>query len=206
MNKKILIGGSAVAVVVLILASLSPVIGYNSVESSVKDSPLFSTRIKNAIDKRQDILECNYIGKGKSTPFPMRTTKARLVQQYINIISNMNNQEFKRYISLVNNQMKKENTLIGVEVGDVVQALHQLRANPEGIKKAVLDINDNNRPLTNFCTAAIPESLILCILEAVFFLLVDVVYIILFILTTIHLGYTLCSDWVTCVPCDLKKI
>ena len=65
MENKLLVGGSAIAVVVLVLASLSPVVGYNSVESSVKDSPLFSIRTKRAIDEESHTFTSDYIGKGE---------------------------------------------------------------------------------------------------------------------------------------------
>ena len=57
MKNKLLTVGSITAVVVLVLAGLSPVVGFDSVRYSVKESPLFSTRINNAIDKGQDSLQ-----------------------------------------------------------------------------------------------------------------------------------------------------
>ena len=54
MNKKILIG-SIIAVAILIGISFISVVGYNSVESNAKASPLFNIRTQRAIDgERKD--------------------------------------------------------------------------------------------------------------------------------------------------------
>jgi len=50
MNKKILLG-SILSVAILILVSFTSVLGYNSVDSDVKASPLFNIRSSRAIDE-----------------------------------------------------------------------------------------------------------------------------------------------------------
>ena len=69
MKNKLLTIGSIIAVVVLVLAGLSPVVGFDSVRSSVKDSPLFSIRSNRAIQKDSNKLMCNYVGKGEEIRF-----------------------------------------------------------------------------------------------------------------------------------------
>ncbi|MCJ7698445.1 MAG: hypothetical protein MUO73_08980 [Thermoplasmata archaeon] len=66
MNKYPLIGISIIAVVLLVLGSLTNVVGYQSVKSTVlSDSPLFSVRTKRAINQvGGDTLTFNYLGKG----------------------------------------------------------------------------------------------------------------------------------------------
>jgi hypothetical protein len=68
MEQRLLICGSAIAVVVLVLASFSPVVGYNSAKFSVRDSPLFSVRTKRAIHEVSHGFHKDYIGKDKSLP------------------------------------------------------------------------------------------------------------------------------------------
>jgi len=64
MNKKILIG-SIIAVAILIGVSFTSVVGYRSVASDVKLSPLFNIRTSRAIDEESEELSCEYVGKGE---------------------------------------------------------------------------------------------------------------------------------------------
>ncbi len=63
MNNKILIG-SIIAVTILIGVSFTSVVGYRSVASDVKASPLFNIRTSKAIDEEREELWCEYVGKG----------------------------------------------------------------------------------------------------------------------------------------------
>jgi hypothetical protein len=64
MNNKILIG-SIIVVAILVLMSFTSVVGYNSVESDVKISPLFNIRSRRAVDKECKDFTCDYFGKGE---------------------------------------------------------------------------------------------------------------------------------------------
>ena len=123
MNKKLLVGVSAIAVVVLVLASLNPVVGFHSVKSnSFKDSPLFSTRLKNAINKGQDTLECNYIGKGSIMPFPRRDSNIASAQKVVKIISRMDEKRFNEFVKLVVYHFDK---LQDVEPQEIIKTLQK---------------------------------------------------------------------------------
>src|SRR5512139_3909158 len=53
------------AVVLLVLGSLSNVVGYQSVKSTtVSDSPLFKTRTQRATNQQQNIITSRYLGMG----------------------------------------------------------------------------------------------------------------------------------------------
>ena len=77
MDKKPLIGVSICAVVLLVLGSLSNVVGYQSVKSTVNDSPLFQTRTQRATNQQQNIITSQYLGKGKGNllHFPIEIIK-----------------------------------------------------------------------------------------------------------------------------------
>ena len=139
MNKKILIGGSAIAVVVLVLASLSPVVGYNSVESSVKDSPLFAVRTKRAIQKDADTLICNYIGQGKTFLFPNRNSRMVLLQKVIERISRMDDKTFNRIIYSTINDIMKDNTIGDININKIITDFYYLKTNPEILKRYVIE-------------------------------------------------------------------
>jgi len=101
MENKLLVGGSAIAVIILVLATLSPVVGYHTVKSnSFKDSPLFSIRMKRVIGQDEDALTCEYVGKGQLMPFPSRDNKAILIQKLIDRISSMNEREYNFFVKL----------------------------------------------------------------------------------------------------------
>lgn len=152
MNKKLLLGGSVTAVVILVLAGLSPVVGYNSVESSVKDSPLFSVRTKRAIDAEQDSLICDYVGKDKRNTVPIPTLNSRntLFQIFIDRISIMDDKEFNRLIALVINHVHQNNKIENEDVDEIITFFYTLRANPEEDKKFIPD--RGNKSLSFFCT------------------------------------------------------
>ena len=98
MDKKILLCGSIIAVVVLVLASLSPVVGFNSVKSSAIDSPLFSVRIKRVINEESEGLTCDYVGKGKeSSLLFLRENNSLKMKEIIDIINTLDDEEFKRF-------------------------------------------------------------------------------------------------------------
>ena len=88
MDKKPLIVVSICAVVLLVMGSLSNVVGYQSVKSTVNDSPLFSMRTQRAInmDGRR-LLTSEYLGKGENILLiPMADDKTLLYQKVINRI------------------------------------------------------------------------------------------------------------------------
>jgi len=66
MNKKPLIGVSLCAVVLLVIASLTNVVGYQSVKSTaLSDSPLFRIRTQRTIHQQRNMITSQYLGEGK---------------------------------------------------------------------------------------------------------------------------------------------
>ena len=108
MDKKLLIYGSILAIVVLVLAGISPVVGYNTVQAYRKDSPLFGVRTQRALEKESDRLTCDYIGKESIMLFPTRDPKAILLKRAINLISSMNKRGFNNFLISLINHMKIE--------------------------------------------------------------------------------------------------
>jgi len=65
MDKKPLIGVCILAVVLLVLGSLSNVVGYQSIKSTTAfDSPLFKIKMQRAIHQQQTLITFQYLGKG----------------------------------------------------------------------------------------------------------------------------------------------
>jgi hypothetical protein len=111
MKNKFLIGGSIIAVAVLVLAGLSPVVGYNSANSSVRDYPLFSVRMKRAIDKDSDGLNRNYLGQGRvlSITLPTRERGISAIQKLIEEINEMGEKTHEKVHQMIINRLRMEN-------------------------------------------------------------------------------------------------
>jgi len=135
MKNKFLIGGSAIAVVVLVLASLSPVVGYNSIKSSVKDSPLFAVRTKRALNEDSDDLTCEYVGKGSKVDIPivMYRNKNTLVPTIIDYLIEMDDEEYNEFIELIINFLQ-QNNMDEEKSTEVMMLLPLLRENPSLLK------------------------------------------------------------------------
>ncbi len=135
MNDKILIG-SIIAVAVLIGISFTSVVGYNSVDSNVKASPLFTVRSSRVIDKESEDLTCDYIGKGKEITIllPERKDKIDLIRKTFERIRAIDDTTFNKFMNLVFNQIQKKHELKDLNIDEVKIALHQIRNNPEIIR------------------------------------------------------------------------
>jgi len=125
MNKKILLG-SIIAVAVLIGVSFTSVVGYKSVASDVKASPLFNIRTNRAIDEESGELSCEYVGKGEesSLSIPIRDNRIGLIKKFVSIISNIEEKTHNRLIDYLikwkhqNNRIKSDYILNEVEITD----------------------------------------------------------------------------------------
>jgi hypothetical protein len=130
MNKYRLIGVSVLAVVLLILCSLSNVIGYQSVKSTVVyDSPLFSTRIQRANNQQQYIVTSQYLGKGKNLDiFSLaRNDTIGLAVKAIQRIKAMSETKFSRFLTYIVQQVHQNNKFRNVDETVLVGRLYQLR-------------------------------------------------------------------------------
>jgi len=101
MNKKILIG-SIIAGATLIGVSFTSVVGYISVASGVKISPLFNIRSSRAIDEASEDLCCEYVGKGEeiNIPLPKLDYRKELLHMFIEKIIRMDEKAFDKFIGL----------------------------------------------------------------------------------------------------------
>ena len=149
-DKKILIG-SIIIVAILIGVSFTTVLGYNSVETNLKASPLFNIRTSRAIDEESKDLFCNYIGKGEefAISFPKRDNRAELLQFVMNAIGKMDDRTFNRFKNLVIEQIYKRENIKNDIIGEEIQLLHQGKYAPETLKKYLINLNgDEANPPT----------------------------------------------------------
>ena len=153
MDKKPLIGVSICAVVLLVLGSLSNVVGYQSVKSTtVNDSPLFKTRTQRATEQQQNILTSQYLGKGTGNLlyFPMRDNKTESLKRTIEIISQMDDKTFEKFIELCIQRTKQDDVLKDMDANEIVQMLRQIRIQPKTIINMVMSRSNKRLDPTNF--------------------------------------------------------
>jgi len=128
MNKKILIG-SIIAVCVLVGVSFTSVVGYRSVASDVKASPLFNIRSSRAIDVESEGFTFDYVGKGTPTLFaiPKRDARSVLIQKFLNGISKMDEEIFEKFISSIIDYTQKNNKFNDENPDNIRKTFHILK-------------------------------------------------------------------------------
>jgi hypothetical protein len=132
MDKKPLIGVSICAVVLLVLGSLTNVVGYQSVKSTVvNDSPLFSVRTQRATNQPSGIvLTSDYLGEGTADflQFPLRDNKTESLKRAIEIMSKMDAKAFARITALYIQKAKQDKTLKNTTSNEFAQLKSKLEA------------------------------------------------------------------------------
>jgi hypothetical protein len=105
-------------------------------ESGVNASPLFNIRTSRAINEKTSIQTCDYVGKGEDDvlSIPRRDSNALYIKDIIEIISDMDNITYSKFIDLLIKQINKENLILKNDIPIMIIYLHQLKTNPENIK------------------------------------------------------------------------
>ena len=153
MKKNPLIGVSICAVVLLVLGSLTNVVGYQSVKSTeVNDSPLFRTRTQKATNQQQNIITSQYLGMGKGNllQFPIRDNRNELLRRILEYISKMDDKAFAQFTELCIQQARQVNTLSDTNSNEITQMLHLLRTQPETITYSLSNRNNQNITSSNY--------------------------------------------------------
>jgi hypothetical protein len=137
MNKTLLICGSILAVVLIVLASFTSVVGFQSTKSRLVDSPLFGIRTRNALgSEEQNVIAYEYVGNGREIliPLPKRDIRTLLIQKAIDKLRKMDDKEFSRFVAIVIHRIREQNIVKEHQISMVREALLKLKANPEILK------------------------------------------------------------------------
>ncbi|MBE3122633.1 MAG: hypothetical protein IMZ58_10580 [Thermoplasmata archaeon] len=130
MDKKPLVLVSICAVVLLVLGSLSTVVGYQSVKSTgISDSPLFSIRTRKATNQQQNILLPEYLGKGNGNllQFPFRDNNTELLKNIFKSIKKMDDATFQRFLVLLRQCLKETTSLNKMQLLEINEVLTEIR-------------------------------------------------------------------------------
>jgi|GEM_PF-2051907 len=169
-RKWLAIGISITAVILLTLSSLTNVVGYQSVKSTVNDSPLFVTKTQRAINQQQNIMISQYLGMGKENllQFPIRDSRTEQLSKAIDIISKMDDTTFTRFTELCIQKARQDNILQGIMEYQIIQALLLLKTKSETIMNSITNRNNQNssreiQPKTAFQYCFTSQGILWCI-------------------------------------------
>ena len=130
MKKNPLIGVSICAVVLLVLGSLSNVVGYQSVKSTaMSESPLFSLRTQRANNQKQNIITSQYLGKGKGNllQFSLRDNTTEVLKNIIKSIKKMDDATFQRFLVLIKQHLRETTSLNDKQLHEIDNGLTVIR-------------------------------------------------------------------------------
>jgi hypothetical protein len=200
MNKYPLIGFSILAVVLLVLGSLSNVVGYQSIQSSgVNDSPLFSVRTQRATNQQQNIIMSQYLGKGQySISFPVRDNRTLLIRKVVDKIREMDNESFDRLIYNIISQINHIRTFKDIDSREVIKELRLLRET-KSIQNIIID-KDANNLMSNYTYLYIffpticwfPGCVIVTVSLCVIYAILDIIVLIFLYVSTIGTCSAIC--------------
>ena len=128
--QKPLIGVSICAVVLLVLGSLSNVVGYQSAQSSgVNESPLFSIRTQKANNHLKNVISSHYLGKGTDAllQFPIRNNKTELLKTVFESIKKMDDATFQKLLSSIKQRLKETTSLNEMHLLEISEVLTKIR-------------------------------------------------------------------------------
>jgi len=203
MDKKSLIVVGICAVVLLVVGSLSNVVGYQSVKSTtMNDSPLFQTRTQRATNQQQNIITSQYLGMGKGNllQFPMRDNRTESLKKALEIISKMDDKTFERFTELCIQKVRQDNALGDISHYEIIQALLLLKTKPKAILNSFT--NRNNHPITSSEWFSLCQELPFdCIAFNIFFLIFAIVFFVCFIIALYISGPTsfTCISYCICL-------
>jgi hypothetical protein len=168
-------------VVLLVLGSLSNVVGYQSVKSTaVNDSPLFKTQMQRATNQQQNIITSQYIGKGTGNllQFPPGDNKTKSLKNIFESIKKMNDATFQQFLLLVQQRLRETTSLNNKQLYELDNELAVIR------KQVSLRIlSPSEEPPTTMILCGFTVHFINCLFLFIIMILAiinDILYFILF--------------------------
>jgi hypothetical protein len=199
MEQKLLLCGSILAVIVLILAGLSPVVSFNTAKSSAVSSPLFRVRTNRAVEQEDNGLNCAYIGQGDTFLFPKRDSNIKQMQLVVERIQGMDDETFNRFLESIVQRYRQLHTEIGISLETIITELIQIRKNPKDSMTHYILSEQNNRPIEITSSDKICDFLEWLIVLIYF----TVLAVGLIILTRLNKCETVvCTPTTDCVPTE----
>jgi len=139
MDRNTLLGGSIIAVIIILLASFSNVVGYDVFESHpLNESPLFSIRKQNALHETEEHkIISEYLGKGKNIPVMILKGSNALekIQEVISRIKLMDDDTFSKFVDSIVHEVSQQGKNNGLKPDKIIYELYQLRSTSKPFKR-----------------------------------------------------------------------
>jgi hypothetical protein len=132
MNRKILFG-SIIALCILVGVSFTSAVGYRSIASDVKASPLFNIRSSRAIDEESGDFTTDYVGNGHTINLiiPDKDDEKEKMRNTIGIIQELDDDSYNKFVDYVVNKILTNNDFKDVKIDDLILAFKEIRNNEE---------------------------------------------------------------------------
>jgi hypothetical protein len=196
MNKYPLIGITICVVVLLILSSLTNVIGYQSVQANEKEvsSPLFSTRVKHALGQTTNVFTSQYIGKGKNLNLFLQKDSNRPLREAALKLHSMSNGEFNVFLSRAVYYVFKDERFQNVSAQQLRSGLEQIRNDPGIIDRYINDTHENItwRYTPTFCWFPGCAVLVVCFMCIVLILTIIIMHTVFWPVTCSYEQLSVC--------------
>ena len=162
MKKKIPAIGSIIACIIILLAGLSPVIGFQRMSKTIAvGSPLFEVRTRRVINQESDGLSCSYIRQDETFLVPKRNNNNVLAQRIIKGIQGMDEERFEHFIASLTNYAQKDERNNGENLNIIKETLIQIRDNDK--PTPLLDTGTKDKYYTpQYSTFTCPQTAVNC--------------------------------------------
>ncbi len=178
MKKYLLVGGSITAVLLIVLASFTSVVGYSSGNTTVVvDSPLFKMRVNTFIHKKDEKLESTHIGENREIHICIHPVKRREVQfeKIINYISTLDDENFDKLVRYLEGEISNVNSHSEFDSNEV---LRYIRDNPQILKHMYSkvegkDASPEASTIGNWVPLCLLESLLRILFAIILFIYIE---------------------------------
>lgn len=129
----VILGVGIFAMVLLVLGSLSHVVGYQSIKSSVvNDSPLFQSRIQKMTHQQQPSVLSQYLGESRENLFlfPIKENHTLTLKRVIEFISKMDKKTLSQFEKLYFNENKKISVSRSINGKGIMEIFQSMSAQP----------------------------------------------------------------------------
>ena len=191
-RKYFVVGTSITLIVLIVLSSLSNVVGYQSVKSNTtNDSPLFQTRMQRATNQQQKSITSQYLGMngGKPLHFPIDNNQTQILKRAIEIISKTDEKTYVQLEKLFIHSIRQMPALHNTNIVVIKEILQSIRAQPlllMNIKNNASNLDPTYNDAATICVWY-PRCYLILFAELTFEIFLAILFTPILIATFIHM-------------------
>jgi len=190
--KKKIIFCSVGAVVLIVLAGFASVVGIQTAESEIKDSPLFKIRTDGAIKSNYKLPKTTqYLANEKILFLNSRLSKNEMItQEFLEKMNSMSEKQFENFINSIIQKIVQNNIIENEQLPGVINALNFLKKDSKQGLQVLINSNTEEdeilyTPGNIYCTVDCPSTgpIWVCLLVSFIYVLLMPIWIIIIIIT-----------------------